>query len=247
MNSNTNSVQQNILRKQQETTAKINSLLEKSSELLACGPTCQKQKVTDSLKQKYLNAQTNLLTAPEQLDTAKRNYYVYTEGESSYSNMLEKDLTNTASSISDNLSNAFNQVVNYAETMNKYYSSALLNSINSDELLNDYTDKNMHLTNNLGSIRGDILTNDRKTVYEEEAIIRIKDWYNLLWYTYYIFVLVYLLATLFVPASISILMRIIIFILLVLYPYYSHTIFIFISKLFSNIYTIFPKNVYNSL
>jgi len=247
MNSNTNVAQQNILRKQQETTAKINSLLETSSELLACGPTCQKQKVTDGLKQKYLNAQTNMITAPEQLDNAKRNYYIYTEGESAYNNMQQEDLTKTADTISTNLNNAFNQVVNYAETMNKYYNTALLNAVNSDDLLNEYTDKNTNLLNNVGSIRGDILTNDRKTVYEEEATTRIKSWYTLLWYVYYIFVLTYLLATIFVPSYISILMRIIIFVLLVLYPYYSHIIFTFVENTVTSIYTMFPKNVYNSL
>lgn len=242
-----NSVQQNILKKQQETTAKINSLLETSSQLLACGPTCQKQKVSDELKQKYMNAQTNILTAPEQLNNAKRNYYVYTEGESSYNNMLQQDLTKTASTITDNLNIAFNQVVDYAETMNKYYSSALLSAINSDDLLQEYTDKNTDLLHSVGSMRGDILTNDRKTIYEEEATTRIQSWYKLLWYTYYILVITYLLATLLVPASISILMRIVIFILLVLYPYYSHIIFTFIYNAYMNVYAIFPKSVYNSL
>lgn len=242
-----NITQQNILRKQQETTAKINSLLESSAELLACGPTCQKLKVSDNLKQKYLNAQTNVLTAPEQLETAKRNYYIYTEGDTYYNNMLQQELTNTATEITNSLKNNFQQVVDYSETMNKYYNSALLNSLNSDDLLNEYTDKNYNLSKELINLRGDILTNDRKTIYEEEAITNIKSWHTLFWYIYYIFVLVYLFACIFVSSSISILMRIIILILLVFYPYYIHKISIIIYNSISDIYTIFPKTVYNSL
>jgi hypothetical protein len=247
MNLNNNITQQNILRKQQETTAKINSLLESSAELLACGPTCQKLKVSEELKQKYLNAETNMITAPEQLKTAKRNYYVYTEGESSYNNMLQQELTNTASDIATTLENSFQQVVDYSKTMNNYYYSALLNALNSDDLLNEYTDKNTNLTKDLTNIRGDIITNDRKTVYEEEAINRVKSWYTLFWYIYYIFVLSYLFALFLVPTPISILMRIIIFILLLFYPYYIDIIFKIIYGFIQNIYTIFPKNVYNSL
>ena len=244
---NNNITQQNILRKQQETTAKINNLLENSAELLACGPTCQKIKVSDSLKQKYLNAQTNVLTAPEQLETAKRNYYIYTEGDTYYNNMLQQELTSTATEITNSLKNSFQQVVDYSETMNKYYNSALLNALNSDDLLKEYTDKNYNLSKDLIDIRGDILTNDRKTVYEEEAINRIKSWHTLFWYIYYIFVIIYLIACIFVPSTISILMRIIIFILLFFYPYYIHKIFKIIYNSIEDIYNIFPKTVYNSL
>jgi len=244
---NNNITQQNILRKQQETTAKINSLLESSAELLACGPTCQKLKVSDSLKQKYLNAETNMLTAPEQLKTAKRNYYIYTEGESYYNNMLKEELSITAEKVTNTLNNIFQQIVNYSETMNKYYNSALLNAVNSDDLLNEYTDKNNNLSKDLIDIRGNILTNDRKTFYEEDAITSIKSWYNLFWYIYYILILVFFIALFLVPSSISILMRIIIFILLFFYPYYINIISTNIYNFISNIYSVFPKNVYNSL
>lgn len=244
---NNNITQQNILRKQQETTAKINSLLESSAELLACGPTCQKLKVSEDLKQKYLNAETNILTAPEQLKTAKRNYYIYTEGESYYNNMLEQELSNTATNISNTLKNSFQEIVDYSETMNKYYNSALLNAMNSDDLLNEYTDKNKNLSKDLIDIRGDILTNDRKTVYEEEAINHIKSWYTLFWYIYYILILVYFIALFLVPSSISILLRVIIFILLLFYPYYIDNISKIIYNSIQDIYNIFPKTVYNSL
>lgn len=239
--------QQNILRKQQETTAKINSLLESSSELLACGPTCQKLKVSEQLKQKYLDAETNMRTAPEQLENSKRNYYIYTEGESYYNNMLQEELQQTSNEIGIMLETIFDKLFSYSETMNKYYNSALISALNSDELLNDYTNKNTNLSTDVKNIRSDILTNDRKTIYEEEAISKVKNWYILFWYIYFIFVLAYLLATIFVPSTRSILMRIVIFILLVTYPYYIHKLSTLIYGSLTNIYTMFPKSVYNSL
>ena len=70
-----------LLEQQQQTTEKLTALLEESTAALSCGPTCQKLKTSDDLKQKYLNAQTNLQTAPIQLENSKKNYYVFTEGE----------------------------------------------------------------------------------------------------------------------------------------------------------------------
>ena len=52
-------------------------MIEKSSEAIICGPDCQKIKVSEELKQKYLDAETNLQTAPIKLDESKKNYYVY--------------------------------------------------------------------------------------------------------------------------------------------------------------------------
>ena len=82
------SIQQNLqnndktslLQKQQVSQDKINELLEKSAEAMMCGPTCQKLKITEELKQKYLDAQTNIQTAPTKLEQTKKNYYIYSEG-----------------------------------------------------------------------------------------------------------------------------------------------------------------------
>jgi len=96
-----------LLKKQQETSAKLqttlsknngldiskfNTMLEKSQDALLCGPDCQKAKNVKKFQDKYINAQSNLLTAPASLDIAKEKYYVYKESQSYYDNMKEKDL-----------------------------------------------------------------------------------------------------------------------------------------------------------
>jgi len=80
--------QKKLLKKQQISQEKINQLLDFSSENLLCGPDCQKNKTTTELKQKYLDAQTNLQIAPINLENTKKNYYVYSEGLPFYNNML---------------------------------------------------------------------------------------------------------------------------------------------------------------
>ena len=81
-----------LLQNQQLNQDKINDLLNKSAEALLCGPDCQKMKITDELKQKYLDAETNIQTAPIKLEQTKKNYYVYKEGRPFYDNMLEEEL-----------------------------------------------------------------------------------------------------------------------------------------------------------
>ena len=70
---NTHLNQKKLLQKQQISQDKINQLLELSSQELICGPDCQQKKISTELKQKYLDAQTNLQTAPINLENTKKN------------------------------------------------------------------------------------------------------------------------------------------------------------------------------
>ena len=137
--------QKNLLKKQQISQDKINQLLELSSQELICGPDCQQQKISTELKQKYLDAQTNLQTAPINLENTKKNYYVYTEGGPFYDNMLETELQQKADTISTLLSENFNSEVSDANVMNVYLNTALINSKYTTELLENYLEKNKQL------------------------------------------------------------------------------------------------------
>jgi hypothetical protein len=173
---------EDLLSTQRDAQEQISSLLESSAEALLCGPECQKKKVSDELYERYLNAQTNLETAPINLETTKRNYYVYTEGESAYNNMHETELKQTAETIAKLLSDSFNDELTSAVTMNQYYNTALINSNYTKDLLNEYDEKNNELKLQLRDRRGDILTNDRKTYYENDALDRLKLWYRFWWF-----------------------------------------------------------------
>ena len=238
---------QNLLLNQRNAQEQINNLLEQSTQALLCGPDCQKQKVSDELKQKYLNAQTNLQTAPINLETTKKNYYVYTQGESSYDNMLETDLKKKAEEIGELIGVSFNDEVASAETMNKYYNTALINSNYTKDLLNEYDKKNKELKIQLKDRRGDILTNDRKTYYENDALDTLNLWYRFWWYVYYILVLVFLISIFLVNSQMTNGKKLILTVLLIFYPYYIELIVNWIYEFFSNIYKNLPKNVYNNL
>jgi hypothetical protein len=268
------SIQQNLqnndktslLQKQQVSQDKINELLEKSAEAMMCGPTCQKLKITEELKQKYLDAQTNIQTAPTKLEQTKKNYYIYSEGRPYYDNMLEEELTQKSEKISILLSENFNDEIAGALTMNNYLNTALINSSYTKELLDDYTEKNKEVKLLLRDRHGDILTNDRKTYYEADALQSLKKWYRLWWYLYYILVIVLVLAFILSPSKIDVLSiveingkrmpmvnidniikKTIVIILFIFYPYYIDYIVNWIKGVFLFVYNRIPKNVYNNL
>jgi hypothetical protein len=137
--------QQELLKRQLNAQDKINSLLDSSSQSLMCGPDCQKFKTSDELKQKYQDAQTNKITAPIKLEESRKNYYVFTEGENYYNNMLEDELKKKAEQLSINISENFNEEVSSAKTMNDFYNTSLINSNYTQELLNQYSEKNAEL------------------------------------------------------------------------------------------------------
>lgn len=246
-NTMSNNQQASLLQQQIASQNKINQLLETSAAAIACGPSCQKEKVSEELKQKYLDAETNIKNGPSLLEQAKKNYYIYVEGRPAYSAMRESELKEKAKQIGDTITGIFDDSVKAALTLNSYYNIALINSKHTEELLYKYEEENSESKKKLGNKYSDVLTNNRKTYYEQNGITELKAWYNFWWYIYYILILVFIIAIFTVTSTMSRITTIVITILLVFYPYYIHPILLKIYNIFSEIKKLFPINVYNTL
>jgi hypothetical protein len=236
---NTTTNKETLLQKQQISQEKINELLEQSSQAIMCGPDCQKKKVSEELRQKYLDAETNIQTAPIKLEQSKKNYYIYTEGDSYYSNMKEEELKKKADVISKLLTENFNNQVSNTNTMNTYLNTALINSTNTEELLEDYLEKNKILKIKLREGNGDILTNDRKTYYENEALNRLILWNYILWYIYVFLFIILSIFLLFSPIIYLPLM-----VVFACYPYIINDIIKWFYRKYIWITSKIVKNVY---
>ena len=239
--------QQKLLKRQRNSQETINQLLELSSQELICGPDCQQQKISTELKQKYLDAQTNLQTAPINLENTKKNYYVYAEGIPFYNNMLEEELQQKANKISTLVSENFDSEISDANVMNLYLNTALINSKYTTELLENYLEKNKNLKLQLKERYGDILTNDRKTYYETDALNTLTFWYKLFWYIYYVLVIILVLVFIFSSIDLPKMTKIIISILVIFYTYYIDYIVRWGYGLWKSLVSRLPKNVYNNL
>ena len=236
----------NLMQKQQESIYKISHLLEQSASALTCGPACQKIKVGSELKQKYLDAETNLQTAPINYEKYKKLYYTFTEGENYYNDMLEEDLHKKSGEIIKLILESFTSEFLNAKTMNNYYNTELINSKNTKELYNEYLIKNQDLQGNVKGSRGDIITNDRKTVYETEALEILNKWYGIWLSIYYILATILIFKMVF-RSKISIFRRVFTVLIFLFYPYYIHNTFKAIYGFFNNIFSFLPKSVYNNL
>ena len=161
--------------------------------------------------------------------------------------MQQDELVNKANQIAALLTESFNEEVSNAKTMNAYYNTALINSNYTTQLYEEIKKQNVEMEKELRNSQGDILTNDRKTYYETDALERLKSWYSFWWYLYYILIMVIFLSLLLVPSKFSFISKSIIFILLIFYPYYINYIMLLVKKLFTNVSNSIPKNVYNNL
>lgn len=223
---------------------KFNKILDQATEQIICGSDCQKMKKEETLKQKYLDAQNNLVTAPEQLENAKKNYYVYTQGEAGYNDMIEKELTERAENIGNILEEEFNTLVDKANQTNDTYKSDYISSKHVIELYNEYVHDNNILEKKVKDMTSETITNDRKTYYADQGITSLNDWYQLFRWIYFIFAIVVIIY-LFVPSSnISIVKALVLTIIIILYPIMINRVLFFFLKLFNTTSKMMPKDVY---
>ena len=131
--------------------------------------------------------------------------------------------------------------------MNQYLNTSLINSQYTSELFKKYSSENQELKLKLRNSRGDILTNDRKTYYETDALNQLQLWYRFWWYIYYILILVFTIALVVSPSQLTMIKKVVIFVLLLFYPYYIDYIVRWVQGIYKNIYNSLPKNVYNDL
>ena len=247
LNKSTNKDSEKLLKKQQASTEKLTALLEQSLNTLSCGPACQKTKISEDLNQKYLNAQTNMQTAPVQLETTKKNYYVFTEGQPYYDNMLEDELREKAKILTNLLADNFKEEIFNAKTMNSYYNTELTNSSYTKELYAVYLEKNKLVQNSIKNHHADVITNDRKTYYESEALIDLKNWHTFLWYAFYLFAMPIFTFTLITKSSLHFIVKLFVELIALAYPYYVDPVARSIYGFFHSFWKSLPKNVYNDL
>jgi len=246
-NTNANTNSSNLLSQQFNTKNQLDNILNQALNAIQNTPEQQREQNSNILEQKYLDAKTNLQTAPSQVEETKKNYYVYTNGTAYYNNMREDELKKNAETLSKNISDKFNEETNNAYTMNAYYNTDTINSQNTIELYEEYLKKNSKLENEIKNSHGDIVTNDRKTYYEYDAVDSAKQWHKLLKIVYYILVCAYIISIFVSPNEMSRVKQVGLIVLLVLYPFLMDKLIVdWFVKWFFN-YKPSDENVYFTL
>lgn len=227
---------------------KFNSMIDQATQAVTCDSNCQKKKTINELKQKYLNAQTNLASAPSQVVTAKKNYVIYSQGQSIYDDQIDKDLTKKAKELASFYAENFNKESQNVLTDTQTYSGLLANLRNVFDLYVKYKKENVELQKKIKEESNDILTNERKTYYQDEGIENLKFvYYYFLLSIYVICLILFAIFNFVYPSQINWKIRLAVFIVLLLLPFVSTWILSKLIMIIYNIYDMLPKNVHKTL
>jgi len=117
----------NMVRRRKNDVNNFNDFLDNANNVLACDANCQERKKKEELKTKYLEAKTNLLTAPNQVDSSYKNYLTYTKGDSAYSEYKENELKQKAQTIVTTFKSNFSESIEKIKESYDTYVGLLLN------------------------------------------------------------------------------------------------------------------------
>lgn len=226
----------------------LNSFINNANKTLSCDSNCQKMNRDNKLKQIYLDSLTNSASSSAQEQVAYKNYIISTQGQSAYDNEMDKKLNDKANHIAKVYKKLFEENIYNTELSLGSYKGLMVNFNNIVDYYLSYLNKNVRFENNNKIKTSDVLTNQRKTYYENQNIDRIKYINTFLFYFYYLFVLLFIVFYFIYPSELSNVKIAIILFLLIIYPFVSSKIFTFMVFIYNFIVNnILPKNVYRTI
>lgn len=224
---------------------KINSLFSQLQQMVNCDGPCLQNREIQNLKQKMKNAKTNIITAPNQLETAVKNYVVFTAGDEAYNDLREKQLKEKAEETIQDYNKKYNEITQKIKSQIETYEGIFLNFKNIDDLYLKYKQENDELLKKIKTSTNDILTNERKTFYQDQQSDILKFYY------YYVLIIIYGICvfcfgifSFIYPSKMDWKIRLSIFICLILLPFISTWMLGLIIYIFYSLYNLLPKNVY---
>lgn len=224
----------------------LNSLLEQASDTILCNSDCQKERKSEKLKQKYLDSQTNLARAPHLVQVAQKKYIEFTEGTSAYNELLDSQLEEKAQIIADKFTETFDNEVDKITSQISSYDGILLSYNYAVELLRKYSTENAKLAIDLKNQANDVLTNERKTYYEDQGIESLKFYYYyFLLGIYIICVICFGIFVFIYPSQYTFIVKIAILIFFIALPLFSTWVLGIFIYLTNTGLDLLPKNVYN--
>ena len=210
----------------------------------ACDASCQREKKIADLKRILEEKKTNVVTAPEQVFIARKNYLEYIDGKQEYINKREKELRSAVNTWKNNTNNSWRSDV--ARMLS--YIVGYENSYNNLLELNDYYARIALSTNTLKQeydfITAKNSTNDRKAYYEMQGTEELEWWYMFMKWTYILLVIAFIVACFLTPTTYSWKMRGSIIIFLIAYPFIISSMAISSFASIRGILSMLPYNTF---
>lgn len=224
---------------------KFNSFLNDATQAISCNSECQRNRAAEKLESKYLRARSNLHLAQPKYELARQKYYTYVDGQSGYNEIIEKELQTKANLFNDKFKENYDLEKGKIQSQLETYDGILINFRNIVDLYKQYKKENIKLFKELKHETNDVLTNERKTYYEdqENGYLNLYYYYFLL-VIYCLIVICFLIFSIIYPSAFNWKIRIFLGLIFVLLPFISTWILGNIIYLLYWLFDLLPKNVY---
>jgi hypothetical protein len=226
---------------------KFNDFINNANKVLSCDSKCQEQKKKNELKKKYLEAKTNLITAPVQVETSYKNYLTYSKGDSAYNEYRDDELQQKAEIVVTTFKTNFNDGIEKAKSSYDTYSGLLLNFSHIVELYTKLVKENAVLTLEVKNKTSDVLTNDRKTYYEDQSIDNLVFYHTIIMIVYVICLIVFAVSIFVFPSTSTKGTLFAILFIFIMYPFICVRLFKFFYYIRDIIMGVLPKDVYSDI
>lgn len=230
-----------------EMSAQYNQFIQNYNEKASCGTECQQAKDASQLQQDYLSAVSNLNTAPEQVQSTYKSYLTYTQGTGAYQKYQQNNFQQTVDGLANTYQTNFNSGLISAKQLLGTYSSLYANYNNIFDLNKIYKKENIQLKKEVTNNDDDVVTNDRKTYYETQAIDSLKKYYWILTIIYTFVVIYFLFCMITKNSTYTLKVKIPILVFLIIYPFISLGLSLKIIEIYRAIISVFPTNQYKTL
>jgi len=170
---------------------KLNGLVSMIKDKLICDSACQKERTAKELKENLDLAQNNLKNAPQELETAEKNYYLFTKGTSDYDNMvLNRNITSSKNFKEESIKQ-HNERMEEIKILKNQYDSDKIYTQRMNQLVKLKLYQENKIKDSIDTYKSKVQTNDRKVVYENKDM----DWSEkirfILKIVYYLLFIVY--------------------------------------------------------
>ena len=229
-------------------TDNINDLLSKLNEKLSCDSNCQKKRTTDELKRKWTTLEKNAKNSTNNIEEAKKNYFLYVGGESGYKKQKKSEYVQLTADYENKENEEHNKLTGYIDDiLNTYISNNELNT-RLTELLNLKKNENKELENKIDEYSKIAFTSERKVIYEGHDMKRIMIYNKICVFLYYAFFVLYLVIGNFLTDKLY--TSWMVWLIVLIYLIFPFTLHWFVKKIFdikNDVLYFFNNKVYKNV
>ena len=148
----------------------VTQIINAANNDASCGPECKRQRKLAELRDAMIAAKKASDDAPQNLADARKNYYLYRDGQKGYMDAQLLASRKVAQGKTAKLDNEFQARAERVQTLVDELEAMRVYNANTDDLLNKYSSENHGLVKDIDDTKTRAFTNDRRFHYYEQTI-----------------------------------------------------------------------------